>query len=110
MRQTIRGALQQGTSSHRTTAAENSPPSTERVTNKDDQNTASKTAQIVRCNRNALVQSALGTFGLGEAFFGGVDQREVLDEGRQVQQTTRHTLVITKKPCCGRRVSGKVEE
>lgn len=59
MRQSKRSRLEQGSGSHSHAAAEDSPSPTKWIANKDSQDGAAKTAQIVRCDRNALVQATL---------------------------------------------------
>jgi hypothetical protein len=75
MRQMMRGTLQDSASGHNDAATENCASTSERVSDKDGQDSAQEAAQIVRCNSNALVQAALRSAGwvIYESFIQGVD-------------------------------------
>lgn len=101
VRQRVRGALQDCTGGHSTTAQKDSPPTAKRVTDEDRQAGTEETAQVVRCDSNALVRASLRAAGTGLVGVGAVvrvDIREILDERGQLEKTASDALVVTKQP------------
>jgi hypothetical protein len=74
------GGLQQRSGGHSHAATEDGPSSAKWVTDKDSQDGTEKAAQIVRGNRNALVQAALRSGGCINGRIGGIDIGEVFDK------------------------------
>ncbi len=103
MRQAVGCALQDSANSHSNAATEDSATTAKRVTDEDGQDSSDETSQVVRRDSNSLVGAALA--GAAGSIFRRTGVRinlwKVLDEGRQVQKTTCHALVVTEKPGCG---------